>query len=192
MKYVLLAAVAAASLGNSAFAGAPEPYIEYVYPELPWVDADWSGFYAGGIAGPQSGTVSPNQPDFDALTYGVFAGFNHQQDQLVFGAEIAAQSGALDNVRGSFEIDHLIDAKLRVGYSVGDALLFASGGYSTFSSRDGGLDASGWSVGAGVDYAVTGAYFVGGEYTYRDLTNTTAGGFETTTQGAQLRAGIRF
>ncbi len=195
VKNTLLAAIAVASLATAAAAGSPEPHIAYLYPGLPGSDANWGGFYLGGVGGVHSGTADPNRPDFDATSLGAFAGFNHQRDQLVVGVEIAAQAGDLENTLGSFDIDHLLDAKAHVGYSVGDALLFVSGGFSAFSSgmtAMTGIDATGWNAGGGVDYAVSEMFFLGGEYTYRALSDTASTGLEIALHGLQLRAGARF
>ncbi|MEZ5769974.1 MAG: outer membrane beta-barrel protein [Paracoccaceae bacterium] len=190
MKYTLLATVIAGLVGSAALAGSPEPYIEEVYMPAPQPVADWAGFYAGGTGGIQSGTITPGFT-FDATTYGGFAGYNMQSGNLVYGVEIAAQTGTI-RLPPSFDLDYVVDAKARIGYSLGDALLYASGGYTTTDTGLLGLTASGWNAGAGLDYAVTDKFFLGGEYTYRNLPNTTPGGFDYASHGGQLRAGIRF
>lgn len=197
MKHTLLAAVIAGLSGSAAFAGSPEPYVEEVYmppPIMVETAADWAGFYFGGIGGIQSGELAPVALQFDATNYGAFAGYNFQKGKMVYGVELAAQMGTVDfNPGPAFDINYLVDAKARVGYSMGDALVFASGGYTT-SNTDfaGGFDASGWNVGAGLDFAVTEKFFVGGEYTYRSLPNTSIPGIDVTSHSGQLRAGIRF
>lgn len=191
MKTTLLAAVIAGLAGSAAIAGSPDTYIEYDYVDPPVLDATWAGFYGGIIGGIQSGEVSPIALTFDATNYGVFGGYNVQKDKLVFGIEVAGQVGTL-KVPAPLDIDMLIDAKARVGYSFGDALVFASGGYTTFGSTALGIGAKGWNAGAGVDYAVTDRFFLGGEYVYRDLGTSVPAGFGVTSHGGQLRAGFRF
>ncbi|MCB1330561.1 MAG: porin family protein [Maritimibacter sp.] len=191
MKTTLLAAVIAGLAGSAAFAGSPEPYIEHVYTEPPALDAEWDGFYAGLIGGIQNGEVTPGPFDFDGVSYGGFAGYNFQTGNTVFGAEIAAQRGTLDFAPPSLTMDMLVDAKVRVGYSMGDALLFASGGYSTAGTTI-GFAAKGWNAGAGLDFAVTDKVFVGAEYVYRSMPTTVPAGFDVTSHAGQLRAGLKF
>lgn len=191
MKHTLLATVIAGLAGSAALAGSPEPYIEHVYVDPPQMDAEWDGFYGGLLGGMQGGEINPGAFTFDSTTYGGFAGYNFQKGQMVFGAEIAAQMGSID-FPPSFDVDMLVDAKVRLGYSLGDALVYASGGYSTFGSTAFAFAAKGWNAGAGIDYAVTDMFFVGGEYVYRNLPTTVPGGFDYTSHGGQLRAGIRF
>ncbi|HCQ64635.1 MAG TPA: hypothetical protein DIU07_05400 [Rhodobacteraceae bacterium] len=194
MKQTLLAAVIVGLAGSAAIAGSPEPYVEHVYMEPPVVENDWEGFYGGVTGGMQSGDITPGPFTFDATTYGGFAGYNFQQGQMVFGAEIAGQIGTLDvNPGPAFDVDMLLDAKVRVGYSFGDALLFASGGYSTFGATTPlTFAATGWNAGVGLDYAITEKFFVGGEYVYRNMPTTIPAGFDATSHGGQLRAGIKF
>jgi opacity protein-like surface antigen len=192
MKQTLLAAVIVGLAGSAANAGSPEPYIEYEYMEPPVVESDWGGFYGGLTGGMQSGDITPGAFTFDTVNYGGFAGYNFQQGQMVYGAEIAAQIGSLDINPGPVgNIDMLVDAKVRVGYSMGDALLFASGGYSTVGT-DIVFAAKGWNVGAGLDYAINDRFFVGGEYVYRNLPTVVPAIFSASSHGGQLRAGIKF
>lgn len=197
MKHTLLAAVIAGLAGSAALAGSPEPYVEHVY--MPPIEVEpastWEGFYFGGVGGFQSGEITPVLLEVDTTNYGAFAGYNFQSGNMVYGAEIAAQIGSADFTPGpTYDVNYMVDAKARVGYSMGDALLFASGGYTSVSiaTPGPGFDASGWNAGAGLDYAVTDKFFLGGEYVYRSLPNTTPAGFDVTSHGAQLRAGFRF
>lgn len=197
MKHTLLSAVIAGFVGSAAFAGSPDPYVEVEPVYMPPIEvetgADWEGFYAGGMAGIQSGEIAPIALQFDGTSYGGFAGYNFQSGKMVYGVEVAAQTGTVDLAPPALDLNYMIDAKARVGYAAGDALFFASGGYTT-SSTDifGGFDASGWNVGAGLDYAVTEKFFLGGEYTYRNLPNTNFPALDASSHGGQVRAGIRF
>lgn len=190
MKNTLLASVLVGITGGAALAGGPEPYIEYV-DMSPEVAASWDGFYGGLVGGMQSGTITPGATSFNMTNYGGFAGYNYEHGQFVFGGEIAAQRGTI-TLPAAFTVDYLIDAKARVGYSLGDALLFASGGYTTTSSSAFPFQASGWNAGGGVDYAVTEKVFVGGEYVYRNMSFSNPAGFNGSSHAGQLRAGIKF
>lgn len=191
MKHTLLAAVFAGLAGSAAVAGSPEPYIEHVYLQPPVVESDWDGFYGGLVGGLHSGVVTPGGFDFDGMSYGGFAGYNFQKGDMVVGAEVAAQRGTLDFAPPTLTMDMMVDAKVRVGYSMGDALLFASGGYSTVGTT-GGFAAKGWNTGAGLDYAINDKVFVGAEYVYRNLPTAVPAIFSATSHSGQLRAGIKF
>ncbi|MEZ5769683.1 MAG: hypothetical protein R3D80_20065 [Paracoccaceae bacterium] len=150
--------------------------------------ADWAGFYAGGTGGIQSGTITPGFT-FDATTYGGFAGYNMQSGNLVYGVEIAAQTGTI-RLPPSFDLDYVVDAKaVSATGDLGDALLYASS-YTTTDTGLLGLTASGWNAGAGLDYAVTDQFFLGGEYTCPSREHD-PGRFDYASR-RQLRAGIRF
>ena len=66
-----------------------------------------------------------------------------------------------------------IDLKLRVGYSVGQALIFGFGGYSTATIYEDlntePMPVSGINYGVGMDYQLNDRFFVGADYTIRDL-----------------------
>lgn len=170
--------------------------------------ADWSGFYAGGLVSLVSGEMDYYDGDFsqiypfdDSGMYGLFGGYNHQMGSFVIGGEAAFQVGEfVDTVYPDDHIDNIVDVKLRAGYVVGNALLFASGGYSTalYTESDDTyfIDATGFNVGAGVDYKITDRIFAGIEYVYRDVggdyrSDTDEGG-NFAIQAVQLRAGMQF
>lgn len=208
MKQTLLAAVIAGVAGSAAYAGSPAPYVEQPYMPPPIEvepAADWQGFYIGLLGGMQNGELDFNPPlyDISATTYGAFAGYNFQMGKVVLGAEIDAQMGSTDISLGGvpipnspFGVNSLIDARARVGYSFGDVLAYAAGGYSTVNVDlvpNPDLSAAGWNAGAGVDFAITDKFFVGGEYIYRSMSGTRLGQtFDIGTHGFQARVGYRF
>lgn len=208
MKHTLLAAVIAGLAGSAAIAGSPEPYVEHVYMPPIEVDtgADWEGFYAGLTVGVQNGDWD-NEPagpplfEVETLNYGGFAGYNFQSGDFVYGLEVAAQMGSatIQTLPGDRDINYLVDARARIGYSFGDVLAYAAGGYTAaqvnLPAPIGDTNMSGFNVGAGIDLAVTDKFFVGGEYVYRDLSGTftpPATDFTANTHGFQARVGYRF
>lgn len=103
MKFFFALATASVLTAGTAMAGSlapvevePAPTVPYVAP----VVADWSGFYVGGMGGIHNGDLItlPAIPGptlaFDGTTYGGFVGYNFQQGNIVYGAEIAAQMGS--------------------------------------------------------------------------------------------------
>ena len=153
---------------------------------------DWSGFYAGVIAGSgfgdttfsggQSATVSGN-----GLLGGVTAGANMQYDQFVYGVE---GDLAWDELAGSAtcgttscNTDHDWNGTLRarVGYAIDPVLVYATGGLAAAGINTGVSTAVagttgtysdtyyGLTVGAGVEAAITEQLSAKAEYAYTDF-----------------------
>jgi outer membrane immunogenic protein len=184
----LLASVAALAVvtGSAIAADLPVPIIEPVPQAF-----SWTGFYAGAAAGYAFGDAEVNigEPkdrnfDVDGWTIGAFAGFNWQAwrsfvtgieadvdwtdiqgDESVGGGHVGADVNWQGSIRG------------RVGYAFNRALLYGTGGFALADIDTdvpgGGDDGSGtewgWTLGAGLDYAVTDRIFLRGEYRYTDL-----------------------
>ncbi|WP_417581386.1 outer membrane protein [Pelagibacterium sp.] len=105
---------------------------------------DWDGFYAGVYGGGVPfGTTSWNA--------GVFSGVNVAIDSAVVGVE--AQLGA--DIDGSTSIDALVLGK--GGVSLGDALIYATGGTGLISGD------FGYALGGGAEYGFTDYMSVRGE-----------------------------
>lgn len=183
MKRILLSSVLAIASASGAIA-----------------ETDWSGPYAGGFVGYGWGVAAQGGPNFDieGTQVGGFAGYNYDMGNFVIGAEVAY--APWDDI-------HLLtvpvqrqtntfDAKLRLGYTFGDALVFASGGYTHATYDNAGIlyGLNGFNVGAGVDYAVGDMGFIGAEVIYRDLITGATPPIPVTfkTVVVQLRAGVRF
>ena len=164
---------------------------------------DWSGFYAGIFAGygggrginTVSGTGAVSTVDVRGGLLGATVGANAQFDTFVLGLEgdvsWNGQSGsAVCGGAPGFQCDGRLDwassAKVRGGVALDRLLVFG-----TLSVAAGGINATisptpigttgnyagtiwGWTVGGGVEYAVTEAISVKAEYAYTDFRNTTA------------------
>lgn len=185
MKSILLGSAAALAISTSAFAAdaiyeapAEPPVAVETVPQF-----SWAGGYAGiltgygwgdgeveGIAGTES---------FDGARLGGFVGYNWQMgNQLVLGLE-----GDLnydwneETVAGFADVESGLNwsARARVGYAMDRALLFVAGGYTgtNVSAEGTGFDEDdtlhGWTIGGGVDYAVTDRMFTRIEYRYNDF-----------------------
>lgn len=198
-KTFALSAIAICATG-AALAGSLEPAVvepsPYVAPAS--AAADWTGFYVGGATGWMMGEdeifVPPFVDAFDGLIFGGFAGYNHQfASGLVLGAEVSAFTGTMQFAAPPDLGITTVDLKARVGYAAGDALIFASGGY-TMAYYDNGDEGTGWNLGAGVDYKVTDNVFVGAEYVYRNITDSVnaPAQWESRFGTIQARVGFRF
>lgn len=204
MKKLLLATVALAGLAGSASA-ADVPYSrEPLAPMTPYNIYNWTGPYLGLHLGFGFGG------DFDALSdgatgflAGVQGGYNWQMDTIVFGIEgELSYSGIGDNYYG-------VDADLnwkgsitpRLGFAFDRFLPYVKAGLAfgdvEFSTP--GISESemmmGWTVGFGVEYAMTDALSLKVEYAYTDLGRDDfflAAGHEGGYDGHEIKAGINF
>jgi outer membrane immunogenic protein len=140
--------------------------------------------------------------DLDGFVGGLHAGYNWQSDALVLGVEgdieFTDMKGDTDVVNDNGdnigkieqEIDWLGSLRLRAGFAADRALFYATGGLAVggveLSLEDGAgnhLDSNsdtnwGWTLGGGVEYAMTDDLSVRIEYRYTDLGNIDAGNDE--------------
>ncbi|EBA11094.1 outer membrane protein [Roseobacter sp. CCS2] len=152
--------------------------------------ADWSGAYAGAqldvLTGDEVslGFAAQSFEDVietDTIISG-FAGYQLQQGDFVIGGELSlgqANGVRFEDVDGLDTDVRLVDVKARVGYDLGDALVYGVAGFSQSRLLDideddlEGLDletSTGVNYGFGVDYRVTEQFTVGAEYLIRELT----------------------
>lgn len=164
---------------------------------------DWSGPYIGVSLGQGSGEVGvPATSGSDTLDsdtiYGLYAGYNLQRDNLVYGAELAFQSGDIKSAAFPDQgIDRLMDLKGRFGYAAGPGLVYGVLGYSTNRAFITGAtsDGSGFSYGVGYDYRINDAFTIGGELLSRQMQNDETVDIlelEPDITSFTLRAGMKF
>lgn len=147
---------------------------------------DWTGFYAGGAVGysffdakdrPPTGNGGPSP---DGFTGTAFAGANFQTGQLLLGVEADISSGGLKESKDwltPLEINYIGTLRGRAGFSMGDMLLYATGGfaYSRMTATHSIPVASaremytGWVAGGGIDLKAGEKWFLRLEYLYTDL-----------------------
>lgn len=158
---------------------------------------DWTGAYVGlHVGGGRSSvdwTYTSNSSTADhngaGVIGGVQAGYNYQVGQWVVGAEADISASGIEgktdcpNAAWSCEtsIDWLGTARLRLGYAVDRVLLYGTGGLAVGKVTANDHDKSpptdysqsatmtGWSAGAGVEYALGDGWSVKGEYMHADL-----------------------
>lgn len=208
---ISLAAAALAVLSGPALAGGPTMVADDPMPQAMAAPApmhDWSGPYVGLSYGRFSGdfsttvglTTIPFVYEANKVA-GVFAGYNFQRGNLVFGGELGySNTSMLIVADGDDFLDSLIDLRGRVGYSLGKALVYGSLGFSRGEMTINGIDnptVSGASVGVGVDVMISQKLFVGVDYTSRNLSGTNdnpANTFDmdTTVKSVGLRVGLSF
>lgn len=207
-----LTAVALLALASPIHAGGPivigtDP-APGVQPE-PIPGVDWSGLYAGLSYGRTSGNM--DMEGFGLFDYtdghatGGFLGYNFQRGRLVYGGELsyATVSGMVfsdTTLGGDDTVDSLVELRGRVGYSLGNALIYgalglAQGNYTLNAFNT--PTASGTSVGLGMDYRMTDQIFVGLDYTRRKMDGTNDNpsipfGFDAPIDSLSLRVGLSF
>ncbi|MDP8997023.1 MAG: outer membrane beta-barrel protein [Pseudomonadota bacterium] len=156
---------------------------------------DWSGGYVGvdfGAAMNNSNWFSPaNPPQFNTngtgLAAGGVVGFRHQMNNLVLGVEGSADLLTVDgeaNCVGTFPTCVTKESfigmlQANVGFATGRVHLYGTGGaaYGSFEHYEkisvnqswGGESRLGWTVGAGLDYAVSDHVTAGVRWNYYDF-----------------------
>jgi outer membrane immunogenic protein len=161
----------------------------------------WTGAYVGVQSGYQWSDINVLNPasppgfkvHYDEPMVGGFIGYQYQFGQVVVGAEADLLSAFLNNNGDSAlcpdgshvcraRLDNIITVGGRVGWSLGNWLPYASGGYANGSfhftgesastgvvaERAGGRD-SGWYVGGGLDWKLTRNVVVGFEYRHYEF-----------------------
>lgn len=194
MKRLALGSLAVAALAAMSSAQAADMPVKA--PAAPI--ADWAGFYVGVNAGgawsnvkqfetivPFSGSGHPN-----GYFVGATAGYNWQFNQnWVAGIEADFQGSKIDGDVSNFipglpdtlNIDYWGTARARLGYAAMEhTLWYVTGGWAwahVASSFPPGLNfgnvattfSGGWTIGTGLEYAMTSHWSLKAEYLYMDL-----------------------
>ena len=188
----LLIALSLSLLASSA--SAADVVVEQVAPVF-----SWTGGYIGLQAGYAWGSSNIDQiggPGFvdtdpDGFLGGVYGGYNYQMsNNIVIGAELDVVFGNVDGdgqvflapgvpsgVTATEELNWSGAARLRLGYAVDRFLPYIAGGVAfgdvDISSNGGGPSFgdtfTGWTIGAGLDYAMTDNLLLRAEYRYTDF-----------------------
>lgn len=196
MKNLLKTGLAAVLLSTVAItAHAADAVEEPFIAAAPVAVYDWSGFYAGASLGwiglrPNPAAANLIQPNSSGFTGGVFAGYNVQSGSFVFGAEADINFNTASATAPCFnpaftcnaQTDWNGSVRLRAGAAADRVHAYLTGGlafadYNGFTQLGAVRFASrrtltGWTAGAGVEYAVTQNLIIGFEALYTDLGNT--------------------
>ena len=155
---------------------------------------DWTGYYAGLQAGygwgsadidSSGGAPFSASPDLHGGFVGGHVAGLWQFDQAVLGAEAdlnyapvdgATDIGVGDSAGADLKWFGSVNAK--AGYAMDRVLVYGIGGIAVAgieASRDAGAPIAetrtsvGWTLGAGIDYALTDKFVVGAQYRYYDF-----------------------
>ena len=190
-KHLFLLAFAAATFLPAVTALAadldpPPPPVEQLRP----ASYDWTGLYVGGWVGMTciDSTVTNTTTSLDYLNAGcgfkggALAGYNYQIDNMVLGFE--GDWGMSGNIVSNtqvgadfeYEMNDIATARLRLGYAMDDTLFFVTGGGAwaratltdnvSTTATELQADHWGWTVGGGVEHAVTDRLRVKMDYLY--------------------------
>ena len=140
----------------------------------------WAGPYLGGNLGYVWGSVDNNLAKPSGFAGGGQAGYNWQTGPWVFGVEGDIQAtGAEDTFAPwKFENPWFGTVRGRVGYTVGNVLLYGTGGLAfgelratTFGLSESHTNA-GWTAGVGAEMGFAPNWSAKVEYLYVDLANS--------------------
>jgi outer membrane immunogenic protein len=223
MKKVLIVAIGTMAASFASLAQAADlPYrksapTDYDYPPA----FTWTGAYLGVNAGLGIGAfTNGGQRDFGSSPigglYGFTGGYNYQQGKLVVGGEgdfafghVADAASPGVGIVSTGVVENFFSVRGRVGYAMDRFLLFGTGGYAGADVRgalSGGtyaLDqthvANGWTLGLGMEYAITPHFSAKAEYLYASMGNNNYFGGApapfATSNGVNLnilRAGVNY
>jgi outer membrane immunogenic protein len=192
----------AADVPNGSYEAPPAP----AYSAAPAFT--WSGPYLGIQGGYNWGTsdVTGGSFDTDGWLGGIYGGYNYQvTPSWVVGVEGDASINGADGSNGAVKVENPWDAsaRLRAGFAVDRFLVYGTGGLAfgevkakdaTYSDSDTRV---GWTLGGGVEAAVTDHVTTRVEYRYTDLGKntydlTTPTDVESTSNRLTVGLGFKF
>lgn len=183
MRKILLASVAIASLAAVSAQAADLPARAPAMAPAPvFVGVNWTGLYVGAQVGYAWNEIKNVDFPESANPHGVFgglhAGYNQQFNNIVLGLEGDVElSGVQKKLLGGdkFQESYRASLRLRAGYAIDRALLYVTAGGAMrdgkFSFPGASLNETyfGWTVGAGLEYAINQNWSARAEYRYTDF-----------------------
>ena len=167
---LLFGAMGAASAADLPSTKSPPAYI----PPPPLFS--WTGVYAGAQLGYMWGDASAIGYGMYGAVGGVHVGYNYQMGQFVAGLEGDVNGSSYSGSTAFFGTRESIDGSIRgrIGVTWNRALLYATGG-AAFAGIDNDYfgttishTRTGWTLGGGVEYAITDNWSLRVEYRYTD------------------------
>lgn len=194
-----------ASAGNASAADILRPTQDdfIAAPEIEAERFGWTGIYVGLSGGygwledvdyaPPPGFPNPLYDQGEDWVYGAHAGYLHQFGNFVVGAE--AEAMKLDITYEGFNfitIEDSLALRGRVGFAW-DRFLFSGAGGMVYA-RTNYLDLKdwGWTVGGGVDYAITDNITAGVHYTHYNFSEFDGTKIDATIDLVTARLGYKF
>jgi outer membrane immunogenic protein len=196
LSRLLLSTTALVAVAGSTLA-ADLPYRESPGAYAPAIPIfTWTGLYLGGQIGYTWGTDSFSGrgqgfgfsgPSFvpNGVAGGAHVGYNYQINQLVVGLEGNIDGSGYRKSFGSGSVVYVTQIPVegsirgRVGYALDRALFYVAGGaaFASFTNTYGSASGfnsfdrslAGWTIGGGLEYAITNNWSVRAEYSYSDF-----------------------
>lgn len=185
------ATLVSASAVRAADLEPPPPPVD----DLRGTTYDWTGLYVGAWVGSAciDGELIDNTPAPD-VTFemagcggkgGIVAGYNHQFENFVLGIEgdwgMSGRVAKNEDAGGdfAFAMDSIATLRARAGYAFDDTLLYVTGGGAWVTGDIDGIVAAvpdhingdhfGWTIGGGIEHAVTDNFRLRLDYLYTKL-----------------------
>ncbi len=158
------------------------------------IDA-WSGVYAAASIGYDN--ISDNNgliSDYgEGSIYGGVIGYNHQVDEnFVVGIEGDYNKYNIAFTKlPSISVIDVGSLRGRIGFVVGDAMIYATGGIA-YGTTNINLEDFGRVIGVGVDYKITDYIFAGINYQHYSFRNFDNSGIRADLESLRLRVGVQF
>ena len=175
----LIALTFGAGAAGAADIYAPPPPPELVYNPTPAFS--WTGAYVGGVIGYGWGSATvkgSSNFDADGVVGGVYGGYNFQPNaNVVVGLETDIMASGMSGKKAGVKMDNNWNGTIRAraGYAVDRFLVYGTGGVALGNvetkipgSKDTSLR-TGYTLGAGVEAALTDTVIGRLEYRYTDL-----------------------
>lgn len=215
-KFALIAIAGVLSSTAASAADLATAYQPNTVAYSPASAFNWSGFYAGANVGYGFGRaqLSGNavlDVDINGVLGGVQAGYNHDFGGFVLGVEGDFQfadlkySETVGATTSTFSVDRFGTIRARAGLAVDRFLPYVTGGVAIANGKVRGENGGavileenqtsvGWTLGAGVEYAVTDNVTVKAEYLYADFGKANYAGtnVDFTARSNIVRAGVNF
>ena len=151
---------------------------------------DWTGFYVGGQVGYASVDTSLAGNDEDIIG-GIIAGYDFDLGNVVVGGGLDYDFADISLAGGVADLENVFRVRGRVGYKIGDGLIYAAGGYALADTDTLGSD-DGYFIGAGYEHFVTQNFTLGGEVLYHDFGSFNSTGVNVDATTVQIRGTFRF
>ena len=165
--------VAAASLAHAADAIDEIPVAPEAVETV--TSSNWEGAYVGGKVTYQWGKVKDTKDyDADGAGGGIYAGYNKQDGQIVYGVESDLNLSSIDKSYDGVKSDQGVNGSLRarIGYDLSPAMVYATGGLAATSMEVSDATSSddktllGATIGAGVETKITDTITARTEYRF--------------------------
>lgn len=208
-SFVFATAAIATVWGGSAIAADAVNEIPSAPTAVETTAFSWAGGYAGvhGGYGWMENTLSQGgavlEDDFNGRRFGGFGGWNFDVGHnVILGIEGDINYDRNENNYVGVKVGSDISGSVRgrAGYAVDQALFFVSGGFTATKAyiespvAEEKATLKGWTVGAGVDFALTKNIFTRLEYRYNDFGDEKLLGIkvDSTQSVVNIGLGIKF